>query len=413
MSAFLRPLVSRTTYRRWAHLILGGALLAPYLLLAQAFGAVLDTLGSPGALTWVVTVAVTLAALVVTGFIPAVRVVEGSGARELLGGPIAAQEVDRDRSTAARWRTSGWLLVHLLVGGLVSTLSLLLPTLAVVAFALPFAAVARPEGLLPESVAGALPGPWGPFAAALGVVVLVYLAAGAGQLLAALAPALLGPAPLARLAAAERRADQLAQRNRLARELHDSVGHALSVVTLQAHAANRVLDADPAFVGRALEAIAGSATAALEDLDHVLGLLRDEASTVPQPDLGDLDRLLGETRAGGVDVALARDGDLARVPGAVSREAYRIVQESLTNAVRHAGGAPVRVRLTVGREHLDIEVSNPLRGAAVIPRVGARRGLTGIHERVAVLRGQVTARCEDGSWRVRVHVPIGGSGAAP
>ncbi|MGH3717224.1 MAG: sensor histidine kinase, partial [Micromonosporaceae bacterium] len=245
---------------------------------------------------------------------------------------------------------------------------------------------------------------------------------------------LLGPSAADRLAEAERRAAQLAERNRLARELHDSVGHALSVVAVQSAAAVRVLDRDPEFARTALGAIGQTARAALTDLDYVLGVLReDPAAVTPQRTLADLDRLLDATRLAGVAVSAERAADLDAVPAAVSREAYRIVQEGLTNALRHAGQVPVRVALTLAGERLTLSVSNPLRHAGQVPvRValtlagerltlsvsnplpatapvsgsGGGRGLTGIAERVTLLGGEVTAGPDDGQWRLTVTLPV-------
>jgi signal transduction histidine kinase len=233
------------------------------------------------------------------------------------------------------------------------------------------------------------------------------------------APRLLGPSRAERLAAelAQVRAAgrRMAERNRLARELHDSVGHALTVTTLQAGAAARVLDSDPAFVARALEAIAEAGRTALDELDHVLALLRDggpgEGPRAPQPDLADLDGLLAGTRSAGLPVTAHVDGDPAAVPAAVSREAFRIVQEGLTNALRHAGRVPVDLRVDVGDDRLDLELTNPL-GTSDPSGGGGGRGLTGMRERVGVLRGDLTAGPDGDAWRVAVRLPFGGTGGA-
>lgn len=240
------------------------------------------------------------------------------------------------------------------------------------------------------------------------MAVLLALIVVAGALLSRAAPWFLGPSAAERIAAMESEAVKLAERNRLARELHDSVGHALSVVTLQAGAAGRVLDSDPAFAREALGAIEESARAALEDLDHVLGLLRDDPSRpAPQATLKDLDRLLEQTRIAGVTLDAEVDPEVEHVPAAVSREAYRIVQEGLTNALRHAGKVPVRLRLGTDGERLEVEMSNPLgsrRGDGADH--GGGRGLGGVRERVTVLRGEMTAGAEGGRWRFRVSLPL-------
>jgi signal transduction histidine kinase len=155
-----------------------------------------------------------------------------------------------------------------------------------------------------------------------------------------------------------------------------------------------------------------SARSALTDLDHVLGLLRDDrASTLPQLTLGDVPRLVEATRAGGITVEVDATDGLDTVPAVVSREAYRIVQEGLTNAVRHAGLEPAE--LTVGLlirtepGSLRLELTNPVGSARRTRSGGGGRGLAGIRERVAVLRGSVDAGTSDGTWRLAVALPTG------
>ena len=181
---------------------------------------------------------------------------------------------------------------------------------------------------------------------------------------------------------------------------------ALSIVTVQAGAAARVLDGDPEFARQALIAIEESARSALEDLDHVLGLLRDEAAgTAPQRTLRDLDELLRMTRMAGASIATSVEGDPGQLPAAVSREAYRIIQEGLTNALKHAGKVPVTLRLTVRSDLLEVEMVNPL-GMNGQTRPTGGRGLPGLREHVTVLRGQLSAGAVDGDWRVAVTIPL-------
>ena len=433
------------TYRRWAFLILGGALLAPYVMFANALGVLVDGITNQASgIAWSVTAVGTLAALMATAAVPAVRAVMVTGARELLRGPLTDVMAGEGRSWSDRLRSAGWLLAHLIIGGAISVLSLAVPILAVVALVAPFAGPDLLREVLGAPLPAAWRAPWTPVAGVLGVIALIYLVAAAGALLTHLGPLLLGPSPEERVAAAERRAADLAQRNRLARELHDSVGHALSIVTTQAAAAGRVLADNPEFAEQALTAIESQARMALEDLDHVLGLLREETATAPQPTLADLDGLLADTRAAGMDLDAAVAGDLDRLPRVVSREAYRIVQECLTNALRHAAGTAVTLRMAVTDGHLDIDVRNDLSsssergrshnlssssergrshnlssssergrsddmaGHATAPRPpGGGRGLSGINERVTILGGHMTISDAGGQWRVRVRVPVG------
>ncbi|MFG1687384.1 sensor histidine kinase [Nonomuraea sp. NPDC049269] len=421
--------------RRWACLILGGALLMPYMMTGVLTSGLLQGQSANFLLPLQLGVFVAVLPVVaVTGLFLPVRALEVSAAQGLLGARVETPPRQAGRSWQERWRTAAWYTLHLGVGGLVSGCTLAGVPFTVFTFAVPF--VGGPERMLGIAVE---PG-WAALRwpliglAVLGAVVL--FAAGAGALLARLAPVLLGPTPGERLAAAERRARTLAERNRLARELHDSVGHALSVVTLQAASAGRVLDRDPETARTALAAIEQSARAALDDLDHVLGVLRDgdpppEAGP-PQATLADLGDLAD---ASGAEVR-REVGDLTGVPAVVSREAYRIVQEALTNALRHGQG-PVRLAVAVQDDDLRLEITNETgangtqRGArsdAPTDRSGARnnrpnagpgdrvgagpgdrvggRGVTGMRERVRLLRGDLEAGPVADGWRVSVRLPL-------
>ncbi|MEW2358755.1 histidine kinase [Spirillospora sp. NPDC029432] len=402
----IRPLFGRTLWRRWSYLVGGGALLMPYWFLGMGVVPALIQPAGPIVQGVVILLVLPVGGAFVTGFVPAVRLLEGAAARELLGGPLAGLPVGSARTWRNRVRSGIWFAVHLHAGVVISALSLAVPPFAVVLIMAPF--VRWDEGF---TALWGPPSSWPewplPFAGAAMLAAVLGLIAATGALLARLAPLLLGPSPAEKLAAAEATALRLAERNRLARELHDSVGHALSVVTLQAAAAGRVLDSDPAFAREALGAIEESARSALEDLDYVLGLLREDASrTAPQLTLKDLDRLLEQSRIAGVELDAAVGEGLDRVPAAVSREAYRIVQEGLTNALRHAGKVPVRLRIGVRGEQLEVEMSNPL-GARPAGHHGGGRGLGGVRERVIVLGGAMTAGPDgDAHWRLDVSLPL-------
>nr|WP_277820138.1 histidine kinase [Actinomadura sp. RB99] len=386
-------------------MVVGGALLMPYWFLGMTLAALLPFNG-PGAGVLALLVFPAAAAFV-TGLVPSVRLLESSLAKELLRGPAAALAPGPAATWESRTRSGAWFTLHLFAGVVVSGLSLAVPPFAFVLVMAPL--VDWDERLLGR---WARPGTWAEWAAPpagiAGVAVLLVLIVAGGALLARLAPRFLGPTAAERLAELEARAVRLAERNRLARELHDSVGHALSVVTLQAGAAGRVLDTDPEFAREALGAIEESARAALEDLDHVLGLLREDRSRpAPQPTLKDLGRVLEQTRLAGVRLDSEVDPQVEHVPAAVSREAYRIVQEGLTNALRHAGKVPVRLRLGVSGERLEMEMSNPLGARGVGAGHGGGRGLGGIRERVTVLRGEMTAGPDGDRWRMHVSLPLG------
>ncbi|WP_067490499.1 sensor histidine kinase [Actinomadura hibisca] len=413
MLLLTRAVRAPATWRRWAHLVIGGALLMPYWFLGMVLASLLPT-QRPG-LVGLVMLLFPLPATFVTGLVPAVRYLEATAARELLRGPSAALRPAMTSSWQTRARTGLWFGAHLHVGVVVSAMSLAVPPFAVVLGLLPvidwgLGSAADPGPLYAWKHSGWV---WlAPPAGLLTLLALLGLIVLAGAGLSRLGPVLLGPSPAERVAELEAAARRLAERNRLARELHDSVGHALSVVTLQAAAAGRVLDRDPDFARQALGAIEESARAALEDLDHVLGLLREDrredgARTAPQPTLGDLERLLEQTRIAGVKIDAEIGAELEHVPAAVSREAYRIVQEGLTNALRHAGKVPVRLRIAVRGERLEIGMDNPLAGRdAAGGDHGGGRGLGGVRERVTVLRGTMAAGPEAGEWRVRVELPL-------
>ncbi|MGW0363586.1 sensor histidine kinase [Streptomyces sp. NPDC002990] len=410
---------------RWLHQILGGALLMPYFLLTTVIVGVLrggaNAFESPALLFAAYGMALPIAAA--TALFRLVRPMSVAAVRAMCDVPGERLAEGPARSWAARGRTSAWWTLHLGLGAVISGMSLAVPPMAVSLMALPLVSGLRDAGL----GRGWLSTSAEPYLAPLlGIALLaglVLCAAGAGALLARLAPVLLGPTAADRLAAAEERAADLAVRNRLARELHDAVGHALSAVTLQAVAARRVLDTDPAFAREALAAIEDTTRRTVGELDTVLGLLRDgdpaRADAAPAPTLAaDLQGLLARTRAAGVAVTAHQDpgpaGDWTQLPAIASREAYRIVQEGLSNALRHGAG-PVELRLRVrggrdgGHPELEITMSNPPAGpASRAIRATGGRGLRGAAERAALLGGGLEAGPHEGLWRLRAVLPLAG-----
>ncbi|MCX5196553.1 histidine kinase [Streptomyces sp. NBC_00249] len=426
MRAGARWLLGARAGLRWVHLVLGGALLMPYLLLTQV-GVGVAAGGSNALNSFPLTLIAYAAALplaAVTGLVGLVRPLSVAAVRAMCAVPGELLADGPARSWAARWRASAWWTLHLGVGAVISGMSLAGPPLAVVLLAVPFSETLRRS---PFGQGWFAAQPTAYAAPLLGLALLAGIAlcsAGAGALLARLAPVLLGPTAADRLAAAEERATDLAVRNRLARELHDAVGHALSAVTLQAGAARRVLDSDPEFVREALAAIEDTTRRTVGELDAVLGLLRDgdpaRADAAPAPTLAaDLDGLLARTRAGGTTVTAHQDpgpaADWAQLPAIASREAYRIVQEGLSNALRHGAG-PITLRIRVhapgGQRELEITMTNPpaRTGSAHEggrPRTTGGRGLRGAAERAALLGGRVDAGPHEGRWRLCAVLPLG------
>ncbi|MET7282578.1 histidine kinase [Kribbella sp. NPDC005582] len=413
----IRSLGRASTYLRWIYLLIGAALVLAVLLVGSAVGALTQELRLPGPASVVIFVLLGIAPTLAIGLLPAVREVEGIAVSSLLGVRFEERPLGPARTWAQRRRTAAWLTLHLIAGGLVGVLSTIVFGAGPVLLAAPFRSDG-PHELVPKvsyDVSGGWTDLWMPLAVLVALAVLFLISSAVGALLAHLAPRILGPTAAERIELLERRTAMLAERNRLARELHDSVGHALSLVTIQAAAARRVLASDPEFAETALGAIETSARSALADLDHVLGLLRDDrrpgSATAPQATLDDLERLVEATRAGGITVTIERSGELDRLPSAVSREAYRILQEGLTNAIRHAGHPDdqltVAIEIRLDTAGLRLTVTNPVRGdSGDLGKAGGGRGLAGIRERVAVLRGAVAAGRDEQDWRLTVTLPI-------
>jgi signal transduction histidine kinase len=206
------------------------------------------------------------------------------------------------------------------------------------------------------------------------------------------------------------RAAAEAERRHLARELHDVVTHSLSVVVIQAQAAAGVVHADQAHVRLALDSIESASRSALADMRRLLGLMRDgdgHAPTAPQPSLAELPELFERMRRAGVHVR-ADVPDAGIADAGVALSVYRIIQEGLTNAVKHAPGCDVVVSVHLGRHEVLVDVVNSAAPGAARASDGGGRGLVGIAERVAVYGGGMTAGpAPDGGFALHASIPIG------
>nr|WP_020119240.1 histidine kinase [Streptomyces canus] len=204
----------------------------------------------------------------------------------------------------------------------------------------------------------------------------------------------------------------LEERTTIARELHDVVAHHMSVVAIQAEAAPYRVENPPPELEKAFATIRENAVAALTELRRVLGVVRAEdyeAPDAPQPTLADLDGLLDNVRGTGLSVDKAVTGAVRELPQGVELSAYRIVQEALSNTLRHAPGASARVEIGYVLGGLGLRVVNGPRPELSLlkPSPGAGHGITGMRERVSMLNGEMTAGpTDEGGYEVAVFLPV-------
>lgn len=203
------------------------------------------------------------------------------------------------------------------------------------------------------------------------------------------------------------------ERARIARDLHDSAGHAINVIAVRAGAARLRQSDDPERFFRTLEAIEVLARETAEEIDQLVGTLRTGASSGDAVDapagLASLDTLVEGHRAAGTMVTVETSGTPRPLGAATDQAAYRILQEAVTNAVRHGSG-PVRVTVAYGERMLHVEVVNPVPGAPTA-HPGGGHGIIGMRERTALLGGQLHTELADGAFRLGARLPYRGRGA--
>lgn len=210
------------------------------------------------------------------------------------------------------------------------------------------------------------------------------------------------------------------ERARIARELHDVVAHNVSVMVVQAGAARRRAERDPAAAVEAITGVERVGRQALDDMRRLLGVLRtgdeDEEALAPQPGLAQVPTLVEQLRDAGLDVTLRVDGETRHLPPGIDLTAYRIVQEALTNVLKHAGDAATEVTVRRDERGLEIEVLDDGRGAASELRGGpdGGQGLVGMRERVTLFNGELDIGPRPGGgYRVHARLPLTGEAADP
>lgn len=222
----------------------------------------------------------------------------------------------------------------------------------------------------------------------------------------------LNPTARQRAQVLERRTTVLEERTRLAQELHDSVGHTITATTLLAGAAGHVFEDDPEFARRALGEIERSGRRAMGELDRILGILRDDESAdrEPPPGIDQIDALIDAARAAGLTVEMTMTGSVDSIPNEQGRALYRILQEALTNVMKHAGPVSTTVTLAIGADAVQLRVDNaapaePGRSEGSPP--GSKRGLVGVAERVDAYSGSLKHHpTSQGGYQVDVVLPL-------
>jgi len=197
------------------------------------------------------------------------------------------------------------------------------------------------------------------------------------------------------------------ERSRIAAELHDIVAHAMSVMVVQASAGQRLAASDPELTAETFDAIAGAAHQAEADIGRLVTLLADEHTSDRAPDLDLVEELVARAAGTGLDVTLTLDGDRDGLPNDLVQTATRVVQEGLTNALRYASGASVRVLIDGTPDGVIVEVANDSTPSApVLSGYGTGNGLRGLRERLSACGGQLEAGpTSDGGWQTRAYIP--------
>ena len=207
------------------------------------------------------------------------------------------------------------------------------------------------------------------------------------------------------------------ERRRIAREMHDIVAHSISIMVVQAGGARRILASDPARAEQAAARIRHAGSDALAEMDLLLGVLGTDPEHARAPALDGLEDLVARTRDAGLPVTLAVNGARRSLPLGAEQALYRVVQEALTNAIKHAGGATTTVTLSWGEDALELRIADRGDGGASPRLAGAGHGLIGMRERIRAVSGELEAGpCAAGGFevvaRVQLHGVVAGVGSS-
>ncbi len=201
------------------------------------------------------------------------------------------------------------------------------------------------------------------------------------------------------------------ERRRIAREMHDVVAHSVSMMVVQAGGARRILERDPGRAVAAAELIERTGREALAEMRALLGVLHhdEHAEYAPQPTMRELDKLAERARSAGVAVTIAVEGERRELPAGLDLAAYRVVQEALTNVVKHSGGAPAEVSVHYRADAVEVRIADRGNGSVKTRLGGGGHGLVGMRERVRMYGGELHAgRRRGGGFEVRATLPLEG-----
>lgn len=402
-----------STWGGVAHVFLAVALALPLVAATAMIGASMTVPDRSILNLWLLGLlaACFLVVVVWASLLPPVRQVEVSTARALLDHDEAKlPDVRSPRAWASRRRGAAWLALLAGVGLVVAAAIVYLVPFGIGLIAFPFSGdstATLPEFVRVTHTAEGWHAIWLIAPGVLALAMCLIIVRAASRLLVALAPRVLGPTMIERVGIAADRERALARANRVARDLHDQLGHTLTAMTVQATAARRLLATDPQAAERAMAAVEDLGRAAQEVVDGVVRTLRDGAQDGIEVPGARVD-LVGAARdlahASTLDVEFVVPAGLP-VDRSCADTAWAVIREGLTNATRHGTGSAT-LRLHAHEQSLCIELRNPVPpGALTAPQ---RAGLSGLHERLLLADGKIMAGPEgDHSWLLTAKLPIG------